>query len=145
MTKRISWKQRGQARLPDLEVSELSVTVRLKGSMTRSTRRITILIAVLLMAEANVPGQKERSIPACKQTTFAAFKPLPKVEYVCPEGLIESDNKLLKVSERIAALRGVVKELEAFTNAAWWQAEVDDLNACKVHGSAGELTDEEKE
>ncbi len=36
------------------------------------------------------------------------------------------------------ALRGVVKELEAFSDPAWWQAEVDDLNACEVHGSAGE-------
>ena len=37
------------------------------------------------------------------------------------------------------------KNLFALRNAAWWQANVDDLNACKVHGRAGELTDEEKQ
>jgi hypothetical protein len=35
--------------------------------------------------------------------------------------------------------------LKKFTADAWWQAEVDDLHACTVHGSAGELTNEEKD
>src|ERR1700687_3982413 len=113
--------------------------------MRRLSRRLTeLLVGLCLVIGSNALAQ-EKPIPACKQTSFAAFKPLPKVEYVCPEGLTESDDKTLKVSERISALRGVVKELKAFTNSAWWQADVDELNACKVHGSAGELTDEEKE
>jgi len=49
------------------------------------------------------------------------------------------------LSERTRAIRRVVKELERFTNAAWWQADVDDLNACEVHGSASEFSAEEKE
>ena len=103
-------------------------------------------ICILLLAVS--PGsfaQKKQPITACKQQTFAAFKPLPKMEYDCPEGTNDSDDKILKLPERLAAIRGLVKELEAFTNAAWWQANVDDLNACGVHGSAGEFTDEEKE
>ena len=67
------------------------------------------------------------------------------MEYDCPEGSNYSDDKILKLPERLAAIRGVMKELNAFTNAAWWQANVEDLNACGVHGSAGEFTDEEKE
>src|SRR6185503_1395877 len=47
--------------------------------------------------------------------------------------------------ERLAAIRGAIKELGGFKSAAWWQAEIDDLNACQIHGSAGALTDEEKE
>lgn len=113
--------------------------------MTKPTRRITILITLLLLAGVPAPGQKEKPIPACKQPALVALKPLPKLEYECPEGLIESDDKILKVPQRTAALRAVAGELKTFTNPAWWQAEVDDLNARQVHGAAGELTAEEKE
>lgn len=102
-------------------------------------------MGILLLAGGNVLSQKEKPIPACKQLTFAAFKPLPKMEYDCPEGLIDSDDKILKLPERTKAIGGIVEELGAFTNAAWWQATVDDLNACAVHGSAGEFTGDEKE
>jgi len=109
------------------------------------TGQIIILITLLLTAGITANGQKENLIPACRQTTFAAFKPLPKLEYDCPENLTESDDKMLQLPERLAAMGKVVRKLEAFTDAAWWQANVDDLNACKVHGRAGELTDEEKQ
>ena len=36
--------------------------------------------------------------------------------YDCPEGLNESDDKILTLPERTKAIRGVIKELEAFTN-----------------------------
>jgi hypothetical protein len=109
------------------------------------TRQATILITLLLTAGVNAPGQKEKPVPTCKQSTFAAFKPLPKLEYDCPEGPIESDDKILTLPERAVAIRGVVKALERFTNPAWWQADVDDLNACQIHSSAGAFTAEEKE
>jgi len=109
------------------------------------TRQLISLMGIFLLAGANVLAQKEKPPPACKQSTFVAFKPLPKMEYNCPGGLIDSDDKILKLPERLTAIRGLVKELEGFTNWAWWQANVDDLNSCKVHGSAGELTDEEKQ
>jgi hypothetical protein len=109
------------------------------------TRQTTILIALLFIAGVNALGQKEKPIPACRQTTFAALKPLPKLEYNCPEGLIDSDDKILKLPERLAATRSVAKRLEAFTNPNWWQADVDEVNACQVHGRTGQLTDEEKQ
>ena len=115
---------------------------RATTTMNNPLFRICIL---LLVVPASSFAQKTKPITACKQSTFAAFKPLPKMEYDCPEGANDSDDKILKLPARLAAIRGLVKELEGFTNAAWWQAEIDDLNACKVHGSAGELTAEEKE
>lgn len=114
-------------------------------TMPMLTRQLTCLMGIFLLAGGNVLAQKEKPITACKQSTFAAFKPLPKMEYECPEGPNDSDDKILTLPKRTKAIRGVFKELEGFTNAAWWQAEVDDLNACKVHGSAGEFTDEEKQ
>lgn len=99
---------------------------------------------LMAIVSAAVVAQKKKPIPACRQSTFAAFKPLPKLEYECPEGLQEWDEKILKLPERLSALRGIEKELAGFTNPIWWQAETDELNACSLHGSAGELTDEEK-
>jgi hypothetical protein len=102
-------------------------------------------ISLLLVSAFDALAQKEKSAPVCRQATFAALKPLPKVDYACPEGLNDYDDKILKLPERLAAIRGVVKKLEQFTNPAWWAAETDELNACKVHGSAGELTEDEKQ
>ena len=90
-------------------------------------------------------AQKPKPVTACKPATFAAFRPLPKLTYDCPAGLNESDDKILKLPERLAAIRDLEKELEGFTNPAWWQAGVDDLNACEVHKGGGDLSDEEKE
>jgi hypothetical protein len=98
---------------------------------------------LLLTVSATSFAQKTKPITACKRTAFAAFKPLPKMEYDCAESANDSDDKILKLPERLAAIRGLEKELEGFTNAAWWQADINDLNACKVHGGAGEFTDEE--
>jgi hypothetical protein len=109
------------------------------------TRRILLLMTILLVAGINAAGQTRKPVPACTQSALAALKSLPKVQYDCPEGLIESDDKILKLPERTAALNSVVRTLVAFTNAAWWQADVDELNACRVHGSAGSLSDEEKQ
>src|SRR5260370_17242832 len=66
------------------------------------------------------------------------------MEYGCPADLIDSDDKILKLPERIAGINNVTQQLRALANAAWWQTNVDDLNACEIHGSAGALTDEEK-
>jgi len=90
-------------------------------------------------------AQKEKAVPVCSQRTFAALKPLPKLEYECPDNPNESDDKILKLPERARAIRGLIQSLEQFTNAAWWQASIDELNACKIHGQAGALTDEEKD
>lgn len=102
-------------------------------------------VCLIAIASGSVIGQKKKPIPACRQSTFAVLKPLPKLQYECPEGLQEYDDKILKLPARLAALRGIEKELAGFTNPVWWQADPDELNACSLHGSAGELTDEEKE
>jgi len=109
------------------------------------TRRVTPPVILLLVTCVNAFAQTQKPVPTCTQQTFAAFKPLPQLEYDCPENSNDSDARILKLPERLAGIRDTVKGLAAFTNAAWWQAEVDVLNACKIHGSAGELTDDEKE
>jgi len=111
--------------------------------MNNALLKMSILL--LLVVSPSSFAQKTKPIIACSESAFAAFKSLPKLEYECPDGPTDSDDKILKLPERLSAIRGLVKELEGFTNAAWWQTKVDDLNACKVHGGAGELTEDEKE
>lgn len=104
-------------------------------------------ITLWLIAITSGPAfaQKEKVVPVCRESIFAAVKPLPKMAYECPEGLNDSDEKILKLPARLAALRSLEKELAGFNDATWWQAGTDELNACGIHGSAGELTDDEKE
>jgi hypothetical protein len=106
-------------------------------------KKISVLLALLVLSSVPGPAQKQR-FPVCSQTTFAAFRRLPELSYQCPQGFDESDEQVLKVPERIAALNKLAGELESFTDAAWWQARVEDLNACAMHGEAGDLDAEEK-
>ena len=102
-------------------------------------------LALIAITSGSVVAQKEKAVPVCRESTFAAVKPLPKMEYECPEGLNDYDEKILKLPARLAALRSVEKELAGFSDAVWWQAGTDELNACGIHGGAGELTDDEKQ
>ena len=100
---------------------------------------------VLLTATTGVVcAQKRKPVPACTQAAFAAFKELPKMEYDGPEEGPDYDNKILKLPERLAAIRNLTRGLEALTNPGWWQANVDELNACAIHKQVGTLTDDEK-
>lgn len=112
----------------------------MKGLVTKAV----VLVLLIGPSTSNAFTQTKKAITICKQTTFAAFKQLPKLEYECPTDLIESDEKLLKLPQRIAGINKVTQDLRSLANPAWWQASNDDLNACEMHGSAGALNDEEK-
>ena len=92
------------------------------------------------MAQEGVPFSAQ-----CTAKAFAATRSLPQLAYECPADLNDSDERILKLPARIDALRRVATELESFTNPAWWQTDVRDLSFCEIHGSAGELTPEEKD
>ena len=107
----------------------------------RHLKKISVLLALLFVVPCL--AQKQRS-PVCREATFAAFRRLPELSYQCPQRFDETDEEILKVPERIAALNRLAGELESFTDAAWWQASVEDLNACEMQGEAGALDAEEK-
>lgn len=109
----------------------------------RHLKKISTLLVLLGLLSAPCPAQKQRS-PVCSRGTFAAFRRLPKLTYECPQSLDESDEQILKTPGRIADLNRLARELESYTDAAWWQAGVEDLNACEMHGEAGALDAEEK-
>jgi len=107
--------------------------------------RILIALALVLCIFGLGTAQGKKLVPNCMQDPFDAHKPFPKIEYDCPEGLNDFDDKILKLPQRLASIRNVIKELETFTNPKWWEASVDELNACSLHKSVGTLTTEEKE
>jgi hypothetical protein len=102
------------------------------------------LLALLL---TTTPGLAQRNpdVSVCKQAAFAALKPLPELEYNCPQGLTDWDETILNSPGRKAAIKILEQELATFTDANWWRTDVADLDACTIHGSAGELTAEEQE
>jgi hypothetical protein len=103
------------------------------------------LLVLLVFISVPCQAQRKQRVPVCRQTTFAAFRALPKLNYDCPESLIESDDKILSLPERLEALDKTTRELDSFKTPDWWQADVAELNACEIHGQAGQLTPEEKE
>ncbi len=109
------------------------------------TRQIIVLVVTALAINVSALAQKQRAVPICRQATFSALKALPKMDYDCPEDVNDYDEKILKLPGRLASIQDVVKGLQGFTDPSWWEAPVDELNACEVHGGAGELTDDEKQ
>jgi hypothetical protein len=107
--------------------------------------RMAFTLVLISLATVNSFSQKQKAPPACSTAAFTAFRHFPKLEYECPEDTIVSDDKILKLPQRIRALSTVMQALERFNDPAWWRAGVDELNACALHGEAGELTDEQKQ
>lgn len=109
--------------------------------MNKSRCLLLSLLVVVFVVRAVA---QDKPVPVCSQKTFAALKPLPKLDYACSESLIDSDSRILRLPRRRAALARVVQSLRSYTTPAWWEAGVDELSACELHGSAGELSDDEK-
>jgi hypothetical protein len=108
-------------------------------------RKLCLLAAMLFVISGNAVAQKQRTDPVCSQITAAAFKPLPELTYECPESPNDYDEAILKLPRRRSAIEALVTELAGFSDAAWWRANVDHLNACAFKESVGELTDDQKE
>lgn len=108
-----------------------------------TTRLFIVPLCLLSVSASQALAQRNRPT-VCSQTAFAAYKPLPELEYDCPEP-IDSDEALMKLPARLAAIRLLEKVLETFDNAAWWNADAQELNYCEIHGKAGALAGEEKQ
>ena len=105
--------------------------------------RLPVVAAAFLLALTVPAGSfAQRSKPAlvCKRPVFAALKPMPKLSYQCNEQLNDYDEKILKLPERVAAIKTLMVELASFNDAAWWSADVVDLNVCDFTGKPGTLT-----
>ena len=114
---------------------------KLKGL---STAVLVLLVATIATSIDDFAQQNAKSL-VCKPAVLAAFKPLPKLKYRCDAKLNDYDEKVLKQPNRISAIKALERTLGTFTNAAWWQASVDDLNFCELRRKPGALSPEEQE
>jgi len=110
-----------------------------------SLKTQSVTAICLLLFASQTFAQRMPRATVCKQDVLAALKPLPDLAYDCPVDVIDSDENVLNLPARAAAIKIFEQKLAAFNEATWWQANVDDLNICDLHGSAGELTNEERE
>src|SRR5262252_11182885 len=94
-------------------------------------RLLLAAFTILLFFPINFYGQPKRGWPACTEATLAAFKPLPKLEYDCPDGVADYSDEMLKLPARLAAISKLESSLRLFVNPAWWSADVDSLNSCE--------------
>ena len=104
-----------------------------------------VFVSIGLLFVCANPVFPQRNRPTvCSAAALAAYKPLPALEYECPEGS-DSDEALMKLPARLAGIRMIEKVLGTFDSAAWWNVVADELNYCEIHGKAGRLTNEEKQ
>ena len=105
--------------------------------------RQVIGFSLVLVLIAGPALAQNKSVAVCKKTAAAALKPVPALDYPCGEN--EWDEKQLKNPARVSALNGLMTELGAFKDQAWWQTSVDDLNACDFKGAPGAFTADERQ
>ena len=131
----------------DIRLSPIFDLRQLFGSdlFMKWSRQLCLLTALLCVSTLNIVAQKQRTDPVCSQLTAATFKPLPELTYECPESPRDYDEAILKLPQRRSAIETLMTELAGFNGAAWWRAQVDNLNACAFKESVGELTDDQKE
>jgi len=65
--------------------------------MNKSRLFLPVIMAVLSFSSAVA---QNKPAPVCSEATFAALKPLPKLEYECSENLADYDSRVLKLPRR---------------------------------------------
>jgi len=112
-------------------------------SVLRATGLLLIIFSLLSVSSVADAQRSKRSL-VCKNATLAALKPMPDLSYECDAQLNDWDEKILKLPGRIAAIKTLMSELSAFTDPAWWAADIVDLGACDFTGAPGRLTRDQR-
>jgi hypothetical protein len=107
-------------------------------------QRIAVASVLLLLA-LNAFGQRPTPALVCKRPVLAALKPKPELSYQCNDQLNDYDEKILKLPERVAAIKTLMSTLSSFNDAAWWSADAVDLSVCDFTGEPGTLTRDQRQ
>src|SRR6185503_2098478 len=103
-----------------------------------------LLALVGLSIPSNSFAQGSRPALVCKRQVLATLKPMPELSYQCNEQLNDYDEKILKLPERVAAIKTLMSELASFNDAAWWSADAVDLSVCDFTGEPRTLTRDQR-
>ena len=105
--------------------------------------RIAVICCFLLLAPLSF-AQRSKPPLVCKKQVLAAVKSPPKLSYQCNDQLNDYDGKILKLPERVAAIKNLIGELATLDHNAWWAADVVDLGVCDFAGEPRALTRDEQ-
>ena len=110
--------------------------------------RPPLLAAAFLLALIGLSSisfaQRSNPVLVCKRPVLAALKPVPELSYQCNEQLNDYDEKILKLPERVAAIKTLMSQLASFNDTAWWSADAVDLSVCEFAEEPGTLTREQR-
>jgi hypothetical protein len=115
--------------------------------LMRATTSCGVLLLALISLSIPSRSLAQRStLPlVCRKQVLAALKPMPELSYQCNEQLNDYDEKILKLPERVAAIKKLMLELASFNDPAWWSADMVDLSVCDFTGAAGALTRDQRQ
>ncbi|MBS1796051.1 MAG: hypothetical protein JSS81_19525 [Acidobacteria bacterium] len=88
--------------------------------------RLSFVLGISALSVLTAGGQTA----VCKKTAAAAFRPLPRIEYQCPQGIGDSDEALLEDPGRRKSLGLIADALGKLVFPDWWSVPAADLNAC---------------
>jgi len=106
--------------------------------------RPLILALIALALPSSSFAQRSTPVLACKRPVLAALKPMPELSYQCNEQLNDYDEKILKLPERVAAIKTLMSQLASFNDAAWWSADPVDLSVCDFTKAPANLTRDQR-
>ena len=100
--------------------------------------RAPIVAALVLTIVSSQPAL------VCKRSALATLKPKPQLSYPCDDQSNDYDEKTLKLPARLAAIKTLMSQLSAFSDSAWWAADIVDLGVCDYTQKPGRLTPEQR-
>lgn len=118
--------------------------------MRRPLIRVAAGCALLLLALVGLSlpnrslAQRSKQALVCRKPILAAAKPIPELSYQCDEQLNDYDEKILKLPQRVAAIKTLMSELASLNDTAWWAADIVDLGVCDYTGEVGALTQDQR-
>lgn len=115
------------------------------GPLMRAAICSTLLLVIAFCFSETTDSFGQRRSPfVCKQTALDALKPMPELIYGCGDVPNDWDEKILEFPARREAIKNLMPQLAALTNAAWWTTNVVDLNVCDFKHESGPLTEEQR-
>lgn len=116
--------------------------------VTRSvavTCGLLVITAIYFSGSHESFGQRRGSALVCRQSVFAALKPMPELSYECGDQPNDWDEKILTLPQRTAAIKTLMSQLSSFSDEAWWTADPVDLSVCDFSQKTGTLTADQRQ
>ncbi|HEX6716677.1 MAG TPA: hypothetical protein VF088_06170 [Pyrinomonadaceae bacterium] len=102
------------------------------------------VVLVSILSTFTALAQRRQTPLVCKRSVLAALKPIPELKYPCDDQANDWDEKILKLSMRVAAIKSLVSQLSSYSDATWWSVDIVDLSVCDFTHEPGTLTRDQR-